>query len=1225
MHHHKHFAALENDYHDDEDDDDDDDDDYDDDGDEVDDVHHYLHGYGYHENRDMNAEDAALHARQMDDISLHHYLHDRAALAARLVHQRFDDQVLHDYNLDLLNTRAMASKLADYHNDMNHELLFKLEQLSHRYPFHESRRENEGIGPSISNLPMHYNSLLNSRAMGSKLTDYHNDMDHELMFKLGQLSHRYPFHESRREEEGIGPNLSNLPIHNHPTVIDSDIPYGDILHQHLGDFGELGRLNEHLRSEELLRRAEFHNPVDAQPMKSILPDVEGHSSTHNFIHHPDWNIHQAVEDPIAAVDHASYSLSPLAGQISRASTQATAEHLYQKFADMDDHLIKLASSKKFIPLMQKEATANKIENLQKTSDIKNAAAAARSMLEPTKKTSIHHDEIMKHKEKQMNPTLKLKKEENTKKTTISMKQSEKNKTVDASQRDTIINNPEKKRDAASFVRTLHKLDHIIEMLMSSAKQRNKVNNPETRDLSAKNLKSNIISVSRNKKERVNKTDGNKDQLKNSTGKVESKKSETNGNHATTKAKDDSTKHPTDSAANGAKKAKTTTIKTNEDIKRKYAKYKELLKRLKMQTHSVTTLVPEDESNYGSTRYNNLLKYTKGPGKEKEMLLGPSSAFEKVPNPNPVPSKLDNLNLPKSNSSTQSQHVKMDNSIKSESSQETNPEQVGDSLHTISNPNTQSSSENQNDDMKNSSISQISQETEKNSEQGQDTSNKISSPNPQPSLEDNLDLPDMNVNKTSRNETSDMTDLDTLHNNPENSTSTHSAPIAIKESNDDEDDDNDITNNNENKEASQTQNEEENEEYLKKKQKNYEKLRIKAREESQSANVIIPDGVKMIQNLSKSYNDRTNETSKSDSNTTYATTKSTLLKSPQIVEEFHDYDVASGGDVDVVEETEANYSTNNTNAPENMMNKSTENDENEEDLPKNSVDGGEINGYNSTSRNISQSTMSTDEDDQDNQDEEDSPNDSMDAAVEGYNSTSRNISQSTMSTDEDDQDDQGEEDLPKNSVVSVEEGYNSTSRKISDSDKGEEDLPEDSNETQNDDDKVDKKDSSDDIIVPEENTDADEDKSENDRAHMDPDDIIELNKEEEEEDSKNNTNVTKAESQGVLKFHSEDDGDEEDDSDEDPNDTSEDVESQIVTNKDMLLQKHSLIQQKIKSFRDIFGRKTGINKNILKPSKKKSINAILRDKINSFKKFHLPRPAQKKTRSISENIRTAWMW
>ncbi|XP_066919175.1 probable serine/threonine-protein kinase nek3 [Clytia hemisphaerica] len=326
-HHPHHDYDYDDDDDDDEDgDDDDDDDDYEDsDGDEGE-YHHILHHHNRHVLEQQNG--------------LLNELDRRAHLNEILLKNRVANERLHQLNLDL-NTHALADRIASFHNDNNQELAMKLAMLAGHHPYHETSHSQLDIGPNSAAPYL------------QPLAAFHHDQSHALAAKLAMLDHYHPFQAPLiHDHVNVGPGHS-------PPYLQSNFEvtpgynlneYGDVPGYRKQKIDEAANLHEHLHNSEIMMHAELHGPVHVDADEEAVENGEelGHPEEPDkppHLHPPAvlGGMDFGGLDPVEIANKATYTLSPLAKQISDAATKTTAEHLAGKFSAMDDKLMNLVN------------------------------------------------------------------------------------------------------------------------------------------------------------------------------------------------------------------------------------------------------------------------------------------------------------------------------------------------------------------------------------------------------------------------------------------------------------------------------------------------------------------------------------------------------------------------------------------------------------------------------------------------------------------------------------------------------------------------------------------------------------------------------------------------------------------------------------------------------------------------------------------------------------------
>ena len=517
LHHRKSYAALENEY------DDDDDGDEDDDDDDEDDDYDSDSRYNDEEEMANEEEDEAIYGRKRENLRLVHHLRARAALAAKLVRRRFNVEKLRQYNLDL-NTRALTSKLSNYRNDLNQELLWKLEMLSNH----------------------HYN-------------------------------------QPGRDIEPLAPNLNNIPIQGHAQEISGGMTLGDVMNgQNTPHNAEMAqRLRENFQSTELMRQSEFNNPVQAEPMESAEPQVQATETLNQQASQSNLQSPPVVEDPVAVADKATYSFAPLAGDISKAATKATAQHLYDKFAAMDDNLIKLANAPGANFMASTVGTSRSFKKQN------NANSKKKSRMHTIRKKKT---KISRRKRKRKNLLARKRSEKMDlksvlEKITPSTVISKHNKITRDSSNNTDVDalievqhalkpisdiSVISGKDAVSIKRTLWKLNHIIEMLMNSTK----------REETASVLPTHIGNIT----------------SKNFPGNISNEYNvTTTSNFTSPQMKSTSRSEFTKPSGNNTMHSDAQSVHLNKDIMKKYIKYKKYLRQLRKETQSRKMISSNDNS------------------------------------------------------------------------------------------------------------------------------------------------------------------------------------------------------------------------------------------------------------------------------------------------------------------------------------------------------------------------------------------------------------------------------------------------------------------------------------------------------------------------------------------------------------------------------------------------------------------------------------------------------
>jgi len=621
------------DYDDDNDDDDyDDDDDDDDDDDEYYHSSHHLHQYHPHhllKNHYRHHYDNHLFANEMqhklEQAQVLDQIQHRTELADFVAKSRISDD-----HLDLMQPNYpihnLEHQIDDYHHDQNEEMLSKLNLVNghHQQITGDLIDGGHGFLGGGNGLIGGGHGLL-SGGHGLLGGGYGQQNDHQDINNFANLAE----------------------IAEHTTLNE----YGDVPgHSRSDSHGDDAvRLQEQLHSADLMTHSEMNDPVDASPLGADESESESNAENRELsnqsphLHSP--HILKSLDfggaDPVSIADRATYTLSPLARQISDTATKVTAQNLFQKFSAMDNNLIHSVNQPELAGSNPAAVTGDVRRHHAHRQNHhyqakQNHLIEEQSIANSSKRNSL--DEFREKKQRELEEMLhsvikNATKANKQKKNVIEMM-------------NTDLQND---RQASSIKRTIKKLDEVIDVLKSQPTARSTIPMHIKRRKTKKTRKN--IKPHHNYKKKSKNQAAERSHLPlhlHHKKQVKPSKVNSNSNSTTYVAKKFATdkagstrNSSTSTADNGIKQVKTVDENNQQYqlsklkklnislmIQKKYINYKHMVNLLRGQSRSVPTLGP-----YGNyTEVEKEMKLAEGKVKNKTVALTEASRLSRNPEP-----------------------------------------------------------------------------------------------------------------------------------------------------------------------------------------------------------------------------------------------------------------------------------------------------------------------------------------------------------------------------------------------------------------------------------------------------------------------------------------------------------------------------------------------------------------------------------------------------------------
>ena len=503
--------------------------------------------------------------------------------------------------------------------------------------------------------------------LGQHIDDYHHDLHDDILPNFNLINgHAHGLLGHSLLDGGL--NLLGSDSHNdinnfanladiaaHTTLNE----YGDEPGHSQGDSHEddAARLVEQLHSTDLMAHSEIHDPVDATPMDADESNAENReisSSKPPHLHSP--HILRSLDfggaDPVSIADHATYSLSPLAKQISNEATKVTAQNLFQKFSAMDDNLIhtvnqpEAGGSHDAVTAAVTGAVRRHQQNRHHQKKEKPAVGKQASANSDKRNLDNIREKKQRELEEMLHPTVTN--TTNNKTANISIKQK---KNIIESLNSDLQN----EKQASSIKRTIKKLDEVIDVLKSQPTVRSTIPMHSKRRKTKKTRKNKKTHYKKGSKNQAaersqlpNKYKDHKKRTKPPTvNSTSSENSTTEGATQDQNATDNKeTRNLTRNTSNSTIDNDTKPVKTVDEnnlqyqaskmkklnisleIQKKYINYKHMVNLLRGQSRSVSTLGPS--GNF--TAVEKEVQVAEGKAKKKTVALTEATRLSRNPKP-----------------------------------------------------------------------------------------------------------------------------------------------------------------------------------------------------------------------------------------------------------------------------------------------------------------------------------------------------------------------------------------------------------------------------------------------------------------------------------------------------------------------------------------------------------------------------------------------------------------